>query len=80
MSLTRIVDGKNVLVSEFASREELIQVHQIGDFTEKLLGSFRLLCSSDLTSLPLQVLMCSCFFPVYCGFIPPSYHGMVSRA
>ncbi|XP_035771074.1 patatin-like phospholipase domain-containing protein 2 isoform X2 [Neolamprologus brichardi] len=76
VSLTRIADGKNVLVSEFASREELIQVDQIGDFTEKLLGSFRLLWSSDLTSLPLQVLMCSCFFPVYCGFIPPSYHGM----
>uniref|UniRef100_A0A3Q4MVX7 PNPLA domain-containing protein n=1 Tax=Neolamprologus brichardi TaxID=32507 RepID=A0A3Q4MVX7_NEOBR len=49
VSLTRIADGKNVLVSEFASREELI-----------------------------QVLMCSCFFPVYCGFIPPSYHGMVT--
>ncbi|XP_039882327.1 patatin-like phospholipase domain-containing protein 2 isoform X3 [Simochromis diagramma] len=47
VSLTRIADGKNVLVSEFASREELI-----------------------------QVLMCSCFFPVYCGFIPPSYHGV----
>ncbi|XP_031587673.1 patatin-like phospholipase domain-containing protein 2 isoform X1 [Oreochromis aureus] len=47
VSLTRIADGKNVLVSEFASREELI-----------------------------QVLMCSCFFPVYCGFIPPSYRGM----
>uniref|UniRef100_A0A3Q0RRK1 PNPLA domain-containing protein n=1 Tax=Amphilophus citrinellus TaxID=61819 RepID=A0A3Q0RRK1_AMPCI len=48
VSLTRITDGKNVLVSEFASREELI-----------------------------QVLMCSCFFPVYCGFIPPSYHGVL---
>ncbi|XP_030586894.1 patatin-like phospholipase domain-containing protein 2 [Archocentrus centrarchus] len=48
VSLTRITDGKNVLVSEFASREELI-----------------------------QVLTCSCFFPVYCGFIPPSYHGVL---
>ncbi|XP_076590052.1 patatin-like phospholipase domain-containing protein 2 [Chaetodon auriga] len=47
VSLTRIADGKNVLVSEFDSREELI-----------------------------QVLMCSCFFPVYCGFIPPSYRGV----
>ncbi|XP_008292388.1 patatin-like phospholipase domain-containing protein 2 isoform X2 [Stegastes partitus] len=47
VSLTRLSDGKNVLVSEFASREELI-----------------------------QVLMCSCFFPVYCGFIPPSYRGV----
>ncbi|XP_069551532.1 patatin-like phospholipase domain-containing protein 2 [Brachyistius frenatus] len=47
VSLTRLPDGKNVLVSEFASRHELI-----------------------------QALMCSCFFPVYCGFIPPSYRGV----
>ncbi|XP_026167629.1 patatin-like phospholipase domain-containing protein 2 [Mastacembelus armatus] len=47
VSLTRLADGKNILVSEFDSREELI-----------------------------QVLMCSCFFPVYCGFIPPSYRGV----
>ncbi|XP_042268400.1 patatin-like phospholipase domain-containing protein 2 [Thunnus maccoyii] len=47
VSLTRLTDGKNVLVSEFDSREELI-----------------------------QVLMCSCFFPVYCGFMPPSYRGV----
>ncbi|XP_053742327.1 patatin-like phospholipase domain-containing protein 2 [Synchiropus splendidus] len=46
VSLTRMRDGRNVLVSEFASRDELI-----------------------------QVLMCSCFFPVYCGYIPPSYRG-----
>ncbi|XP_061630097.1 patatin-like phospholipase domain-containing protein 2 isoform X4 [Phyllopteryx taeniolatus] len=24
-----------------------------------------------------RVLMCSCFFPVYCGFIPPSYRGQL---
>ncbi|XP_037622418.1 patatin-like phospholipase domain-containing protein 2 [Sebastes umbrosus] len=47
VSLTRLADGRNVLVSEFDSREELI-----------------------------QALMCSCFFPVYCGFIPPSYRGV----
>ncbi|XP_054898461.1 patatin-like phospholipase domain-containing protein 2 isoform X2 [Poeciliopsis prolifica] len=47
VSLTRLADGQNVLVSKFDSREELI-----------------------------QVLMCSCFFPVYCGFKPPSYHGV----
>lgn len=48
VSLTRLADGKNILVSEFDSREELI-----------------------------QVLMCSCFFPVYCGFMPPSYRGVL---
>uniref|UniRef100_A0A3Q2YLN2 PNPLA domain-containing protein n=1 Tax=Hippocampus comes TaxID=109280 RepID=A0A3Q2YLN2_HIPCM len=48
VSLTRMSDGSNVLVSHFDSREELI-----------------------------QVLMCSCFFPVYCGLIPPSYRGQL---
>ncbi|KAM4619397.1 1-acylglycerol-3-phosphate O-acyltransferase Pnpla3-like isoform 1-T1 [Polymixia lowei] len=47
VSLTRASDGKNVLVSEFDSRDELI-----------------------------QVLVCSCFFPVYCGLVPPSYRGV----
>lgn len=25
-----------------------------------------------------QALYCSCFVPVYCGFIPPTYRGVVS--
>ncbi|XP_077424192.1 patatin-like phospholipase domain-containing protein 2 isoform X2 [Vanacampus margaritifer] len=48
VSLTRMHDRSNVLVSHFDSREELI-----------------------------QVLLCSCFFPVYCGLIPPSYRGQL---
>ncbi|XP_029909330.1 patatin-like phospholipase domain-containing protein 2 isoform X2 [Myripristis murdjan] len=47
VSLTRASDGKNVLVSEFDTRDELI-----------------------------QVLMCSCFIPLYCGVIPPTYRGV----
>uniref|UniRef100_A0A8B9DH94 PNPLA domain-containing protein n=1 Tax=Anser cygnoides TaxID=8845 RepID=A0A8B9DH94_ANSCY len=47
ISLTRVVDGQNVMVSEFSSKEELI-----------------------------QALICSCFLPIYCGFIPPSYRGV----
>ncbi|KAG9342651.1 hypothetical protein JZ751_016088 [Albula glossodonta] len=47
VSLTRVSDGRNVLVSEFSSREELI-----------------------------QALVCSCFIPVYCGLIPPSFRGV----
>ncbi|KAM7397130.1 hypothetical protein PAMP_020127 [Pampus punctatissimus] len=47
VSLTRVSDGKNVLVSEFDSREELI-----------------------------QALVCSCFVPLYCGVIPPTYRGV----
>uniref|UniRef100_A0A3B4CKV8 PNPLA domain-containing protein n=1 Tax=Pygocentrus nattereri TaxID=42514 RepID=A0A3B4CKV8_PYGNA len=48
VSLTRVSDGQNVLVSEFASKNDLIQVN---------------------------ALICSCFFPLYCGVVPPSYHG-----
>ncbi|XP_013871442.1 patatin-like phospholipase domain-containing protein 2 isoform X2 [Austrofundulus limnaeus] len=48
VSLTQLSNGRNVLVSEFASRDELV-----------------------------QVLTCSCFFPIYCGFIPPSYRGVL---
>ncbi|XP_016312230.1 patatin-like phospholipase domain-containing protein 2 isoform X2 [Sinocyclocheilus anshuiensis] len=47
VSLTRVSDGTNVLVSEFDSKE-------------------------DLT----QALICSCFYPLYCGVIPPRYHGI----
>ncbi|XP_041651744.1 patatin-like phospholipase domain-containing protein 2 isoform X2 [Cheilinus undulatus] len=47
VSLTRVSDRKNFLVSEFDSREELI-----------------------------QALLCSCFVPLYCGVIPPTYRGV----
>ncbi|XP_010863371.2 patatin-like phospholipase domain-containing protein 2 isoform X1 [Esox lucius] len=47
VSLTKVSDRKNVLVSEFNSKAELI-----------------------------QVLLCSCFYPLYCGMIPPVYNGV----
>ncbi|KAM6973355.1 patatin-like phospholipase domain-containing protein 2 [Aplochiton taeniatus] len=47
VSLTRVSDGKNVIVSEFDNKEELV-----------------------------QALICSCFFPVYCGINPPSFRGV----
>ncbi|XP_051852575.1 omega-hydroxyceramide transacylase [Antechinus flavipes] len=46
VALTRVTDGENVVVSEFTSKEELI-----------------------------EALYCSCFIPVYCGLIPPTYRG-----
>ncbi|KAM9470770.1 patatin-like phospholipase domain-containing protein 2 isoform 3-T3 [Clarias gariepinus] len=46
VSLTRLSDGKNVVISEFTSKDDLV-----------------------------QALFCSCFFPIYCGVVPPSYHG-----
>ncbi|XP_041853283.1 patatin-like phospholipase domain-containing protein 2 isoform X2 [Melanotaenia boesemani] len=47
VSLTRVSDGRNLLVSQFDSRDELI-----------------------------QALICSCFVPLYCGVIPPTYRGV----
>ncbi|XP_015267328.1 PREDICTED: patatin-like phospholipase domain-containing protein 1 isoform X2 [Gekko japonicus] len=47
ISLTRAADGQNVIVSEYSSKEELI-----------------------------QALICSCFVPIYFGFIPPSFRGV----
>ncbi|XP_016079178.1 PREDICTED: patatin-like phospholipase domain-containing protein 1 [Miniopterus natalensis] len=47
VSLTRFTDGESVVVSEFTSKEELI-----------------------------EALYCSCFVPVYCGLIPPTYRGV----
>ncbi|XP_007578732.1 patatin-like phospholipase domain-containing protein 2 [Poecilia formosa] len=47
LSLTRVSDGRNLLVSQFDSREELI-----------------------------QALICSCFVPLYCGVVPPTYRGV----
>ncbi|XP_012790799.2 omega-hydroxyceramide transacylase [Sorex araneus] len=47
VSLTRLTDGESVVVSEFRSKEELI-----------------------------EALYCSCFVPVYCGIIPPTYRGV----
>jgi len=47
VSLTRVSDGQNVLVSDFNSKEEL-----------------------------MQALVCSCFIPIYCGLIPPSFRGV----
>ncbi|XP_010867687.1 patatin-like phospholipase domain-containing protein 2 isoform X2 [Esox lucius] len=47
VGMTRIPDGQNILVSEFRSREDLV-----------------------------QVLLCGCFLPGYCGIEPPCYKGV----
>ncbi|KAG7472143.1 hypothetical protein MATL_G00105470 [Megalops atlanticus] len=47
VSTTRIPDGKNILISEFESKEDVV-----------------------------QALLCSCFLPMYCGLMPPSYKGV----
>ncbi|NXH74755.1 PLPL1 protein, partial [Hydrobates tethys] len=45
--VTRVRDCRSVVVSEFASREDLI-----------------------------QAVVCSCFIPLYFGFLPPTFHGV----
>ncbi|XP_060046860.1 patatin-like phospholipase domain-containing protein 5 [Erinaceus europaeus] len=46
ISLTRWYDRQNVIITDFASREEII-----------------------------QALVCSMYFPFYCGLIPPEFRG-----
>ncbi|XP_074247061.1 patatin-like phospholipase domain-containing protein 5 isoform X2 [Saimiri boliviensis] len=46
VSLTRWPDGHNFIITDFATRDELI-----------------------------QVLVCSLYFPFYCGVIPPEFRG-----
>ncbi|KAG8573443.1 hypothetical protein GDO81_012412, partial [Engystomops pustulosus] len=50
VALTRLSDGKTILVSDFKSKEEV-----------------------------MQALTCSCFVPFYCGFVPPTFQGVVSK-
>ncbi|XP_075706803.1 omega-hydroxyceramide transacylase-like [Rhinoderma darwinii] len=47
VALTRLSDGKTILVSDFKSKEEVV-----------------------------QALICSCFVPLYCGFVPPTFRGV----
>ncbi|KAK5863638.1 hypothetical protein PBY51_000655 [Eleginops maclovinus] len=47
VSMTRLSDGKHILMSEFQSKEDVV-----------------------------QALLCSCFVPVYCGLLPPSFRGV----
>ncbi|KAJ8787556.1 hypothetical protein J1605_022871 [Eschrichtius robustus] len=56
VSLTRFTDGESVVVSEYTSKEELIEARG--------------------RDLGIRALYCSCFVPVYCGLIPPTYRGV----
>ncbi|XP_032376633.1 patatin-like phospholipase domain-containing protein 2 isoform X2 [Etheostoma spectabile] len=47
VSMTRLSDGKHIVMSEFQSKEDVI-----------------------------KALLCSCFVPVYCGMLPPSFNGV----
>ncbi|XP_059573326.1 omega-hydroxyceramide transacylase-like [Alligator mississippiensis] len=47
IGLTRLPDGQKVVISDFCSKEEVI-----------------------------QAVLCSCFIPCLCGWIPPSFRGV----
>ncbi|XP_028266293.1 patatin-like phospholipase domain-containing protein 2 [Parambassis ranga] len=47
VAMTRLTDGKHIVMSEYQSKEDV-----------------------------LQALLCSCFVPGYCGFLPPSFKGV----
>ncbi|CAH2220712.1 patatin-like phospholipase domain-containing 1 [Pelobates cultripes] len=47
VALTRLSDLKDIMVSDYKSKEEVV-----------------------------QVLICSCFVPFYCGIVPPSFRGV----
>lgn len=80
VSLTRVSDGENVLMSEFNSKEELIQVKG-GDsllwYEFSMNQRFRRHHLESNAVLLSQALICSCFIPIYCGLIPPSFRGVV---
>ena len=61
MSLTGVYDGQNILVSQFSSREEVIQVS----------------CLMRVVQLKfiLKVVLASCFIPIFSGLLPPVYRG-----
>ncbi|KYO33125.1 patatin-like phospholipase domain-containing protein 1 [Alligator mississippiensis] len=50
IGLTRLPDGQKVVISDFCSKEEVI-----------------------------QAVLCSCFIPCLCGWIPPSFRGVDIR-
>lgn len=82
ISLTKVSNGENVLVSKFSSKEELIQVWRGGwrgylSFKSTIVTQARFKPCTFFFLFCLQALICSCFIPIYCGLIPPSYRGVV---
>ncbi|XP_038612402.1 1-acylglycerol-3-phosphate O-acyltransferase PNPLA3 isoform X2 [Tachyglossus aculeatus] len=68
VSLTRVPDWKNVLVSQFHSKQDVID-------QPPLQGRDRTQPATFLCPPLPQALLCSTFIPIYCGLIPPSFQG-----
>ncbi|XP_043973288.1 patatin-like phospholipase domain-containing protein 2 [Gambusia affinis] len=47
VAVTRLSDGKHLIMSEFQSKEDVV-----------------------------KAILCSCFVPGYCGFLPPAFNGV----
>lgn len=77
ISLTRVSDGENVIISHFHSKDELIQVSPAGAAPGVHDQPWAPAHHSFRVPAP-QANVCSTFIPVYCGLIPPSLQGVVS--
>lgn len=72
ISLTRVYDMKNVIVSQFNTREDLFQVNLVDCLAFFLYILFIYL----FIHLYVQALLASSFIPFFCGALPPRFHGI----
>ena len=64
MSLTKVYDGKNMVINKFDTREELIEVSII-----------IIIIRLDNIIMTYEVILASCFIPLFSGTVPPRYRG-----
>ena len=64
VSVTRVYDGSNMIISQFSNKEELKNVSYIGDI------------ASSVDNIDCQAVLASCFIPVVSGLLPPRYRGV----
>ncbi|EHB09781.1 Patatin-like phospholipase domain-containing protein 3 [Heterocephalus glaber] len=69
ISLTRVSDGENVLVSDFRSKEEVLDALLCSTFIP-------FFCGIIPPTFRGVALMCSTFIPFFCGIIPPTFRGV----
>lgn len=68
--MTRVYDGKNIILKHFETKDELIQVSCKDEkFESKYLKKYD-------TFPQTQAITCSCFIPFFSGMIPPKFRGV----
>ena len=72
VSLTKVYDGQNMLVNQFSSKQEVIEV-TILLLVNNIISVITII-SITITILN-QVVLASCFIPVFTGWVPPRYRG-----